>query len=167
MADLFWNFGITIVLLLRRQRGTRTSPPKSSLEENNYMPIKKYFRVTINFYKKDCLPVLARNKKHSPEKFVPRTFILEKKKFSSWYYSRFGSCFFSDRTKKLKLCLHHMSLLSIFKEEQTKQILSMRNKFSFLYVDIQFDVQKFQFILKSSSLKCCSSFCLFLRRTQK
>ena len=29
-----------------------------------------------------------------------------------------------------------MSLLSIFKEEQTKQILSMRNKFSFLYVDI-------------------------------
>ena len=121
IAEIAWNTDISSQIFFRRKQQHAD---------------KKYFRVTINFYKKDCLPVLARNKKHSSEKFVPRTFILEKKKFSSWYYSRFGSCFFSDRTKKLKLCLHHMSLLSIFKEEQTKQILSMRNKFSFLYVDI-------------------------------
>ena len=49
-----------------------------------------------------------------------------------------------------------MNLLCISREKKIKQILSMRGKFSFPYVDIYFDVP----ILKNSDLKywCVSAF---------
>ena len=43
----------------------------------------------------------------------------------------------------------------------------MRLEKNYLYVDIQFDVPKFMFILKKSGLKCLSGFSLFLWWTQK
>ena len=59
-----------------------------------------------------------------------------------------------ERVKKLVVyTLFFMSLLCISREDNTKLVLFMRNKFSFLYVYIQFDVPKCKFILKNSSSK--------------
>ena len=43
--------------------------------------------------------------------------------------------------------------LYISREEMNKQILFTKGKFSFLYVDIEFDVVKCKFILKKGQLK--------------
>ena len=43
--------------------------------------------------------------------------------------------------------------LYVSREERNKQILLKKGKFSFLYVDIEFDVVKCKFILKKGQLK--------------
>ena len=48
--------------------------------------------------------------------------------------------------------------------ESSKQLLLMINKFSFLYVDIQFDELNRGFIFKNSNLKCWLCFRLLLWR---
>ena len=59
-----------------------------------------------------------------------------------------------ERVKKLVVyTLFFMSLLCISREDNTKLVLFMRSKFSFLYAYIQFDVPKCKFILKNSSSK--------------
>ena len=51
-------------------------------KERKNMAVEKNLKITINFYKKLCLPLFTRNKKHSPKQVVPITYILEKKLFA-------------------------------------------------------------------------------------
>ena len=44
---------------------------------------KQTNRIPINFCKKDCLPVITKNKKHSSKQVVPITYTLEKKIFAA------------------------------------------------------------------------------------
>ena len=55
-----------------------------------------------------------------------------------------------------------MILLCILDESKLQSILFMRNKFRFLYVDIQSDVLKFEFDQENLSLKCWLHLQLFL-----
>ena len=61
------------------------------------------------------------------------------KSFCSCHFEKFVSHFFSDRIKKL---VAYFGLLSISREEMRSKF--MRRKFSFLYVNIYFDVQNIQ-----------------------
>ena len=54
-----------------------------------------------------------------------------------------------------------MSLLSISREERTKQIVLMGRRFSFPYVDIQSNVPQSKFFLKNNSLESWLCFPLF------
>ena len=60
------------------------------------MAVEKNLRVTINFYKKHCLPVVTWNKNNVSKQVVPITYTLEK----LLYFWRFVSHFFSERVKK-------------------------------------------------------------------
>ena len=74
------------------------------------------------------------------------------KVFYNYYIWRFVCCYFSVRVRKLHN-LACMYPLYISREEINKQILFTKGKFSFLYVDIEFDVVKCKFILKKGQLK--------------
>ena len=51
-----------------------------------------------------------------------------------------------------------LNLFCIFRGKKTKEMLLVRGKLSFLYVDILFDMTKCKFIVKNSSLKCWFAF---------
>ena len=48
-----------------------------------------FLRVTISFYKKQCLPVITWNKKHSSNQVMSITYTLEKKFFSAAAFEDF------------------------------------------------------------------------------
>ena len=60
--------------------------------------------------------------------------------------------FFSDKVRK-RVAYFGLSLFCISRGKKTKQILLERGKFSFLNVDIWFDVTKCKFIVKNSSFE--------------
>ena len=47
------------------------------------MAVEKNLKVTTNFYKKQCLPVITWNKNHSSKKAASMTYILERKLFEA------------------------------------------------------------------------------------
>ena len=55
---------------------------------------EKSLRITINFYKKQYLPVVTMNKKHSLKQVVPIIFTLEKKFFAVATFCTFCELFF-------------------------------------------------------------------------
>ena len=57
--------------------------------------------------------------------------------------------------------------VSICIRKKTRKLEFMRGKFSFLSVDIKFNVTKCKFILKNSILKCWLCFSPFSRRKQR
>ena len=63
--------------------------------------------------------------------------------------------FFSDKVRKrvAYFGLVCLSLFLISRGKRTKQILLERSKFSFLHVDIWFDVTKCKFIVENSSFE--------------
>ena len=60
-----------------------------------------------------------------------------------------------------------VSVLWIYKEETIKELLLMRSKFIFLFVNSSFDLPKCKFLMKNGSSKYWLFFRLFLWRTQK
>ena len=44
------------------------------------MPVEKKLRITINFYKKQCIPVIKWNQKHLSKQVVPITHTQTEKK---------------------------------------------------------------------------------------
>ena len=95
---------------------------------------KLYFRVTLIFCK-ICFGVIIRNITFTKAS-CPNVINSGEKKFCSCHFEKFVSHFFSDRIKKLVAYFGH---LSISREEMRSKF--MRRKFSFLYVNIYFDVQ--------------------------
>ena len=65
--------------------------------------------------------------------------------------------FFSDKVRK-RVAYFGLSLFCISRGKKTKQILLERGKFSFLNVDIWFDVTKCKFIVKNSSFEMLVAF---------
>ena len=47
------------------------------------------FRVTINFYEEQCLPVIKQNKKHSSKQVLVITYTLEKRVFATATFKGF------------------------------------------------------------------------------
>ena len=56
---------------------------KSCFKERNNMAVGKAPKVMINFYKKQCLPVITRKKEHSSKQAVLITYTLVKKFFAA------------------------------------------------------------------------------------
>ena len=56
------------------------------LKERKNLVIEKNSRITINFYKKLCLPVIAWNGDHLLKQVVPSTYRLKKTVFNSFYF---------------------------------------------------------------------------------
>ena len=48
------------------------------IKNNNNMGVVKNLRVMINFYKKQCLPVITRNKRYLSKQVLPKNYALEK-----------------------------------------------------------------------------------------
>ena len=126
------------------------------------MAAERISQIKSKFYKKQWLPVIKWNKKHSSKQHAN-----SRKSFSQWLLLKVYESFFSDRVKYSQCSLVCVNLLCISREKETKQKLFMRNKFNFLYADFQFDVPKCEFILKYSNLEWWLCFCLFLWLTQK
>ena len=59
----------------------------------------------------------------------------------------------SKKTYGILQSIQSMYTQHISRGEKTKQILLLRRKFSFLFIDIWFDVTKYQFIMQNSSFK--------------
>ena len=104
---LYFNFGISTVEIKFK---TRTYFKSLVFEQHKNMEVGKNTRITINFYKKHCLPVVTWNKNLSKfikaslsKQVVTITYPLEKRFFAVaiLYFWRFSSRFFSDRVKKL------------------------------------------------------------------
>ena len=56
---------------------------KTCFKESNNMAVEKNIKVTINFYKKECFPVITWNEKHSSKQVSSITYALDKKKFAA------------------------------------------------------------------------------------
>ena len=89
-------------------------------------------RLSINFCKKQCLPVITWDKKLLLKQVITITYTPERKVFCSCFFWRFESRIFSDRVKRLVVYLVSIILLCIFREGKTKWILLLRNKLVFL-----------------------------------
>ena len=129
MRVSFWNFGIflTSILVLWRQKLKyvlvsnhlfQTTQEHGGWEKQQSSDKTLYFSCHIE---NSNLSKLVVTITHTEERF-----------FSVAILWRFVSRFFSDRIEKLLVC---MSFLWIYREEKTKQILLMRSKFIFLYLD--------------------------------
>ena len=90
------------------------------------MVVEKNLRVTINFYKKQCLPVIASNKKHLLKQVVPITYALERRFFAAAILLKV-----LDRVKKVEHTSVFMSFLRISRKKMTKWILFMKSTFIF------------------------------------
>ena len=93
--------------------------------------------------------------------------ILKKMVFGAATFSRLWVVTFQTKWKNVCCTLICLSVHCISTGKNTKQILHVSVKFSFLYVYIWFAVIKFKFIVKNNNLKCWLCFHLFLWRTQK
>ena len=51
-------------------------------KKNKNMEVEKKLRVMMNFYNKQCLPVITWNKKHLMKRVLPKIYTLEKKIFA-------------------------------------------------------------------------------------
>ena len=136
-------------------------------KEHSNMAVTANFWVNLSLYKKECLPIITRNKKHSSKEVVSMIHTLWKGFFATATFPRFVRRFFSDRVKKLVVYFGLCESSLHFQRRETKQIVFMGRKLSFPYIDIQFDVPKGKFILKNNSLESWSCFRLFLWPTQK
>ena len=67
------------------------------------MTFGKALRVTKNFYKKQCLPVITQNEKHLSKQFILITCTLEKWFVAPATLEGFESFLFKDRTYKCSL----------------------------------------------------------------
>ena len=83
-------------------------------KECKNMTVKENPSVTINFYQKQCLPVIIWNKKHLSMKLY--------KKHKHWRktFLQFANPFFSERVKKLAVYLVCISLFWICSEDKAK-----------------------------------------------
>ena len=70
-------------------------------KERSNMAVTPNFLVKISWYKKECLPVITRNKKHSSKQVASMIYTLGKGFFATATFPRFVRRFFSDRVKKL------------------------------------------------------------------
>ena len=78
-------------------------------------------KVSINFYKKQCLPVITWNKKHLSKQLLTIKYTLEKMLFAVATFE----VFFLDRVKNLVIYLVCMSLLWISREDKTNLFFYM------------------------------------------
>ena len=76
---------------------------KTLASKNTTWWLKKPLRLTVNFYKKQCLPVITWTIKYSSKQVISITYTLEKSFFCSCYFWRFVSPFFSEI---LKIVVH-------------------------------------------------------------
>ena len=77
-------------------------------------------KVSINFYKKQCLPHIKSNKKHLSKQAVTITYTLEKKFPTVATFEGFVSSFFSDRVKTLVVYLVCLNLVWVSRKDKTK-----------------------------------------------
>ena len=86
------------------------------------MAVEKKLRITINFYKKLCLPNITWNKKHSSKKVLPITYTLEKRFFAVATLE--ALCLLSRQSKKLAVYfgLCESSLILQRKEDQINTV---------------------------------------------
>ena len=99
-------FGIRIVLLLWRYCNAKNTNffRNSSFEERNNMAVGKALRVMKNFCrKKQCLPVIKWNKKHSPKQIMSITCTLEKMFFLQLLLWKVCESFLFGGSKKIVL----------------------------------------------------------------
>ena len=76
------------------------------------MAVEKNLRVTIDFYQKDCLPVVTWNKNNLSKQIVPITYTLEKRFFAVAILLKVCESSLSDRVKELVVYfgLHESSM---------------------------------------------------------
>ena len=118
-----------------------------------------------NLYKKQCLPVIKWNKSHLLKQVARIPYTLEKT--LQLLLLKVWDSFLFRRAKQLVVYLVSNTILWMPREDKTKWILLMCSKLVFLCVDSWFDMPKFKYTGKNSSLKCWQSFRLFLWPTQK
>ena len=81
------------------------------------MLVGKALRVTINFYTKQCLPVITWNKNYSLKQIISITHTLDKKIFAAATFEGFVSPFVSKKVKNCRI-LWPASVFSTFLEKR-------------------------------------------------
>ena len=76
---LYFNFGISIVEIKFK---IRTYFKSLVFKQHKNMVVEKNLRVTKNFYKKQCLPLVTWNKINLSKQVVPITYPLDKRFFA-------------------------------------------------------------------------------------
>ena len=117
-------------------------------KDRKNMVVEKKLEVTINFYKKECPPVIKRNKKHLLRQVLSVTYTLEKRFFAFVTLEICESFLF--RQKK-NLYVHSMVCMSFLWISGEENVVFMKSKLNF------FNGLKLKFIMKKSS----SNFWLF------
>ena len=82
MRASFWNFGISIVETKKQHTDFFQTTCFKETKESKNMVVEKNFSVAINFYKKQCLPVITWNKKHLSKLVAPLAYSEEKSFFA-------------------------------------------------------------------------------------
>ena len=130
-------------------------------KERSNMAVKPNLWVTISWYKKECLPFITRNKKHSLKEVASMIYTLGKD-FLQLGLFKVREMFLFRQSKEVGSILWSVSVFFAFvwvyefivwvffaREDRTKQIVFMKRKFSFPCVDIYSNVPKGKYILKS------------------
>ena len=118
------------------------------------------------FSRKVMFPAITKNKKHLWKKFVSTAYALEKRVFAASAFKSLWVFSFQE-SKKTSGILWSIRVFFAFLQVRRQNILLVRDKFSFLYVGICFDLTKCKFIVKTTVLKCWLCFQLFLEKKQK
>ena len=72
---------------------------KALVSKNATWWLEEPLRLTVNFYKKQCLPVIRWTIKYLSKQAISITYTLEKRFFCSWYFWRFVCPFSSEIVK--------------------------------------------------------------------
>ena len=107
----------------------------------------------INFHKKQCLPVITWNEKHSSKQVVPIKYTLHLALVKVC-----GSFLFRQSKKTLGIFWSVRVIFAFLEVRRRNKYCFVRGKFSFLYAHIWFDVTKCKFIVKYSSFKMLVAF---------
>ena len=103
--------------------------------------------------KKECLPVITQSKKHSSKQVVSITYTLEKRVFAAATLRVCRGIVSFLKSKRTSSLLSSFWVLFAFLQVRRENKLLGKGKFSFLYVDICFDLTKCKFTVKNSSFK--------------
>ena len=85
MSASFWNFALYFNFGISTEEikfKTQTYFKSLVFEQHKNMEVGKNSRITINFYKKHCLPVVTWNRNNLSKQVVTITYPLEKRFFT-------------------------------------------------------------------------------------
>ena len=93
-------------------------------KEHKNMTVEMNLKMTINFYKRQCFPVITWNKKHLLKQVVPMTYTLEKRFFAAVILLTICESFLFRESKKnvVYFSLYESSLNFQRREDQINTV---------------------------------------------